>query len=75
MKGHEIKQGGTYLAKVSGSVQAVRVEAEVSRYTDRVDRFSGRRVGCTTTNWICVNLATGRRVVVRSAQRFRGPAA
>lgn len=67
MKGSEIREGGVYLVKVSGKVQKVVV------------RHAFRRLGTNgigaRTQWSCENLATGRTVTVRSAQRFRGPAA
>lgn len=71
MKGADIRVGGVYLAKVSGAVQRVRVD----RVTDRsvFDRNAPAGVS-TRTAWACTNLETGRRIVVKSAQRFRGPA-
>ena len=62
MKAKEIEIGGTYLAKVSGRLVPVRVERarEVVQGRDRV-----------RTVYDAVNQATGRRIVVRSPQRFR----
>ena len=64
MKGNDIKVGGVYTAKVSGTVQRVRVAAAVERFGPPPD-YRAR------DTWQCVNLATGRAVLVRSAQRFR----
>jgi hypothetical protein len=62
VKGPEIAVGGEYVAKVSGRLVALRVEACGD------DPRTGRR------RWRCTSLATGREVVVKSAQRFRGSA-
>ena len=58
MKAHEIFVGQVYLAKVSGIVQEVKVERETEMRDGRL-------------HWICVNLATGRKVRVRGPARFR----
>jgi len=55
MKKHEVKIGGTYLAKVSEKVVQVRIDAE--------NPHGG---------WDATNLATKKKVRIKSAQRLRG---
>jgi hypothetical protein len=55
MKAKDIKIGGRYYAKVSGTVQAVRVIRTVERFG-----FGGRDNG--RTHWICVNQKTQREI-------------
>jgi len=62
MKKSEIEIGGTYTAKVSGNIVPVKVIEQRTRYD-----FSGR----ACIGWRCRNTATGREIVVKSAQRFR----
>jgi hypothetical protein len=62
MKAKDIKIGGRYYAKVSGTVQAVRVIRTVERFGFN---DNGR------THWICINTKTQREIEVKSAQRFR----
>jgi len=57
MKKHEVKVGGTYLAKVTDKVVQVRIDGE--------SRFGG---------WDATNLATKKKVRIKSAQRLRGAA-
>lgn len=68
MKGKDIKIGGEYYAKVSGRIVPVRVDS----LGGRTSQTSNGRAFHNT--WICTNLMTGRRIVVKSAQRFRDPA-
>lgn len=74
MKKHEISVGGHYLAKVSGRVVTVRVDAvrEVSKY--RRNNYSGESVYGSAAVYDVTNLATGRRTTFRSAAKFRGKA-
>lgn len=67
MKKSWIKVGGNYVAKVSGKLTTVRVDA-ISEGTDSFGRQSKMRYDCT-------NLATGRKVTFRSSQKFREEAA
>jgi len=62
MRAREIEVGGRYVAKVSGQLTVVRV----------ISSTTSGRTGRQT--WTCENEKTGRRIVVRSAQRFRGAA-
>ncbi len=55
MKKQDVKVGGTYSAKVSDKVVAVRIDAENS-----------------AGGWDATNLATKKRVRIKSAQRLRG---
>jgi hypothetical protein len=65
MKAKDIKIGSRYYAKVSGTVQAVRV-------IRTVERFGFSDTG--RTHWICVNEKTQREIEVKSAQRLCGTA-
>ena len=69
MKGKEITVGSRYIVRVSGLHTTVRVDALVGRTTG-----TGERTRFLDA-WLCTNLATGRQIRVRSAQRFRSPAA
>lgn len=64
MKKADIKIGGHYLMKVSGSVVPVRVDTvrEISSFQGRVQ-----------TVYDCTNLKTGRSCKAHSAAKFRGP--
>jgi len=57
MKKQEIQIGQTYLAKVTGRLVHVRIDAQ--------SRHGG---------WDATNLATRKKVRIKSAQRLRGPA-
>lgn len=55
MKAKEVKVGGEYIAKVSGQLCTIRIEA--------VNRTGG--------GWLATNLATRKRIQIKSAQRLR----
>ena len=59
--------GNEYLAKVSGKLQRVRVAGEYRR------RSWDSRYGLAVNRicWEAVNVATGRTIVIKSAQRLR----
>ena len=57
MKAKEIELGGKYKMKVSDRVVTVKVMAVDASYPKK--------------RWRCRNLATGREIIVYSAQRFR----
>lgn len=57
MKKHEVRIGGTYLAKVTNNVVPVRIDNE--------NHHGG---------WDATNLATNKKVRIKSAQRLRGEA-
>jgi len=59
MRAAEVVVGQVYLANVSGRVVPVRIERPV------LVGFRQRRA------WEATNLVTGRRVLIRSAQRLR----
>ena len=63
MKLNEVQVGARYLAKVSGSLQMLRVV----RLTTGYDSFRKRE----KTMIECVNDRTGRMIMVRSPQRLR----
>lgn len=75
MKGSEIKEGGLYTAKVSGKIVTLRVDATGTRYVTARGRAilnaRGSRVPQERKIWSCTNTATGRVIMVESAQRFR----
>jgi hypothetical protein len=60
MRADEVVVGRVYLAKVSGRFVPVRIERPV------LVGFGRMRMG-----WEATNLATGRRILIRSAQRLR----
>ena len=64
MKTSDVKIGGLYEAKVSGKVQVVRVTAMRERFDPRTGQSRGMRFDA-------VNIATGRRIDIRSPQRLR----
>ena len=75
MKAAQIEVGRDYTCKVSGRVVPVRVLEKVEREKSvgSANSLGGQRWR-TTTSYRCRNLVTGREIVVRSCQRFRGPA-
>ena len=68
MKKHEIKAGCIYVAKVSGKLTTVRVDAIRD---DGVHIRIGGRSTLSGTRYDVTNLATGRRTTFRSAAKFR----
>jgi len=60
MKNIQVKLGAIYRAKVSGNLVDLKVDKVRPRKYD--GKFNG---------WFCLNLKTGRTVVVRSAARFK----
>ena len=63
MKAKDIVVGGVYLARVSGKLTSVRVDAIEEVYSSR----------CRWRDWYRVtNLATGRKLTFYSPQKFRG---
>ena len=66
MKANEIKVGSVYVAKVSGRLTDVRVDA-IRFATD----YTRGRFGLTGTFYEVTNLDTGRKLVFRSAAKFR----
>jgi hypothetical protein len=60
MRADEVVVGQVYLARVSGRVVPVRIERPVLVGIRKV-----------RTGWEATNLATGRRILIRSAQRLR----
>lgn len=72
MKAEEIKVGNIYLIRHFGEMSKVRVEAidEKDIYCGR-DYYSGKSKYRSTTRYRCVKLSTGRKIVVKSAAKFR----
>lgn len=65
MKTNEIKVGGVYVAKVSGKLTNVRVDAIRTRQSGYGSTARDQTVYDVT------NLATGRKTTFRSAAKFR----
>ena len=61
----EIVAGGTYRARVSGNFVTLRVD----EIFQKEDLWSRKEV----TRFNCTNLNTGRKIVVKSAAKFRFP--
>ena len=74
MKAKEITVGGKYVAKVSGKLTTVRVDAirVVPGFTPRADRIYSGRARPDKTVYDVTNLTTGRKLTFRSAARFCG---
>jgi hypothetical protein len=70
MKKANVKVGETYLAKVSGRLQRVKVLREVSSYRE-VGRYALGKHTRLSTEWDATNIATGRTIRIKSAQRLR----
>lgn len=62
MRAKEIEVGGVYLARVSGKITKVRVDAIEEMFA---------RAGRSLTIYRVTNIATGRRTTFRSPQKFR----
>lgn len=72
MKKSEVKVGGHYVAKVSGKITTVRVDAirkAVTGYKGK-DHFSGKIKTRESTVYDVTNLTTGRSTVFKSAAKF-----
>ena len=74
MKKPEVVVGQVYLAKVSGTLQRVKID----RCGYVQSRISGGHLAGNAeprwrgiTRWYATNLKTGRTIVVKSAQRLR----
>lgn len=66
MKKHEIKVGGHYIAKVSGKLTTVKVEA-----IRKTNSYRAHQPHTPVTRYDVTNLTTGRRTTFRSAAKFR----
>jgi len=71
MKKADIEVGGHYIAKVSGNLVTVRVDAIGETERRKVDRYSGQPKRNSHTYYEVTNLNTGRKLTFRSAQKFR----
>ena len=74
MKKSEIKVGGIYIAKVSGKLTTVRVDAirEVEGFNTG-ESYWTKKTNATTL-YDVTNLRTGRTTTFRSAAKFRSQA-
>jgi hypothetical protein len=70
MKSGEIKVGGVYWCKVSGTIVPVKVMNTHGKGYTRYDAV-GRYAGRVSSGFTCQNLKTGRRFQTRSAARLR----
>ena len=68
MKAKDIKVGVTYIAKVSGNLVPVRVDN-----VREVGAWTGQYKGTGRTVYDVTNLRTKRKLVFRSAAKFRRP--
>jgi len=66
MRSANIELGGRYAARISGHATTLRV---LDVCIEDQNWQSGRTR--KRTYWLCLNERSGRRLVVRSAQRFR----
>lgn len=74
MKKCEILVGALYKAKVSGNIVTVRVDAITSRKAwGGREGYSGRPKYVDKAAYEVTNLATGKKLVFKSAQRFIAP--
>ncbi len=71
MKKNEIRVGGLYLAKVSGNLTTVRVDAICDVEEVRGWRNSTGRLRKAVNRYDVTNLKTGRKTTFRSAAKFR----
>lgn len=71
MKKAEVVVGREYLAKVSGTLQRVRVTRCVVKSSRIWSGYSPNPRYRETTRWEGLNLKTGRAIVIKSAQRLR----
>lgn len=74
---NEIVVGGVYRARVSGNIVDVKVceivESEGRKQYSRPDYFGmvATRTIRAKVRYRCINLATNREIVVKSAAKFR----
>ncbi len=66
MKKHKIKVGENYIAKISGKLTTVRVDA-----IRETNSYRAHQPHTPTTRYDVTNLVTGRRTTFRSALKFR----
>ena len=69
LKKDDVKIGGVYVVRLHGKMTKVRIEEETSSQRWVGLASSGKRR--TSTHWSATNLATGRRVVIKSAAKLR----
>lgn len=73
MRKSEIETGGIYIAKVSGKITRVRVDA-IRTVTKQSRNYLGNTTYKDSTVYDVTNLTTGRKTSFRSATKFRGKA-
>ncbi len=71
MKASEIKTGGFYTAKVSGQIVTVQVDEITERNIYRQGKYGQPPKVGTGTAYCITNMRTGRKLVFKSAQKFR----
>jgi len=71
MKKADIEVGAVYLARVSGTLQRVKIARKIETTAYNYSRYSGEAEYRNVTRWEAKNLATGRAILIKSAQRLR----
>lgn len=70
MKACQIREGGLYIARVSGKLSLVRVDRIRDSVRVRSNNYTGKAELVSCDVYDVTNLATRRRTVFRSARRF-----
>ncbi len=73
MKASEIRTGRYYTARVSRQIVTVRVDQIGTRDKYRRGTFGNPPTVHTTTSYHVTNMATDRKLVFKTAQKFRQP--
>ena len=71
MRHKELEANVTYAVKVSGKICPVRIDSICEKFSPLPQRLNAKPRRATY-EYICTNLRTGRTVIVKSCQRFRG---
>lgn len=71
MKKTDIAVGSEYLAKVSGKMVLVKVDEIKDEVVGVRQSYLGKSVRRQATRYYVTNLSTGRKLVFRSASKFR----
>ena len=70
MKANEIEQGGYYEAKISGQIVTVRVDEIGTRLKSSYSPYRDASPSMRKVYYV-TNLRTGRKLMFKSAQKFR----
>ena len=74
MKKNEIRVDGVYVAKVSGKLTRVRVDAIRQVPKRHGNSYSSQSTYVVVNEYDVTNLSSGRKLVFRSSAKFRYPA-